>query len=64
MKKGLEDKNFLKRIEGLKKTIEEGDNERIHAIYDGLIYQLAKKHDNETVQLLDELVKDIDFWYA
>lgn len=58
------DKNVLKKIEYLKGEIEEMDNESIHHTYDSIIYYLAKKQNKEVVKMIDELVKDIDFWYA
>lgn len=51
-------------FEKLKEAIREKDPEYIHSAYDEIIYQLAKKQDEDTVKKLDRLVDGWPKWYA
>ncbi len=52
------------KIEEIKVAIEDGDNERIHGLYDDVIEGRLKDLDPKFLTKVKRLVKDIDFWYA
>ena len=59
-------KNLDFLIEDLKKRCKEKDpcNEEIHQLYDFILRKVAYHFDPEIVDELDDIVRDITFWYA
>ena len=51
-------------LEDLQAAIRKKDNITVHEIYDVIFFEIARKHEPETVEKLEKLVKNIDFWYA
>lgn len=41
-----------------------GDNETCHGRYDELVTKRLEELDPEFLSQLDEIVKNVDFWYA
>lgn len=54
------------KIKELRIAIENSDNEKAHGIYDEIIHILAHENpSNESVlDEIEEIVKDVAFWYA
>lgn len=40
------------------------DQEDVHVEYDRVLTQIAEKHEPELFKEMQEIVKDVEFWYA
>jgi hypothetical protein len=48
----------------LAQRVKDGDNEAVHGRYDDLIHDRLEELDPEFIKEIDDLVKDIEFWYS
>ena len=57
-------KQINEAIDSLKCAVENKDNESAHSSYDAVLYVIASEYESKTIDKIDKIVKDIDFWYA
>ena len=52
------------KIKELEIAVDCGDWERMHVIYDEILYMLARKYDDSLMDRIDDITEDSTFWYA
>lgn len=59
-----ETENMLisKLVEKIKEN--DWDSESVHVYYDDILKIIVKHYEPDLLKILDELVKDVEFWYA
>lgn len=53
-----------KMIGQLQDAVKEKDNEKAHSIYDTIAFVLARLHEPKTMNKMDKIVKNMEFWCA
>lgn len=48
----------------LKKLVDDGDNEKAHEIFDQIVCYLAEKQDNDVMNRIYGITREMIFWYA